>query len=56
MGPTFNFNKKNNKAKALDQSSRTEGQTVSEILFLFLSFKSSLFDSRSFDRQNSSGQ
>ena len=53
MGPTFNLIKKNNnKTKGFEIISR---QKVRFFLKIF-SFKSSLFYSRVFNRQNSSGQ
>ena len=58
MGATFNLKKKTkqNKTKAINLSSWREGQTKVREMFLFFSFKYSLFDSRSSDRWISSGQ
>ena len=57
MGPTLNLKqKKQNKTKAIDLSSWREGTTKVREMFLFFSFKSSPFDSRSSDRRISSGQ
>ena len=58
MGPTFNLIKKQNKTKVMKIKNFTgrDGERETVRFFFIFSFKSSFFDSRSFDRRISSGQ